>query len=215
MRASVWWTGHSSTGSPSDPRVFYRSGVISRHNSKDSRTDTPRVNRQITIPQIRVIGPDGDQLGIMSPRDAMSIAYESGLDLVEVAPKARPPVCRIMDYGKYRYQQSKRKSSSKSAQVEIKTIRLGAKTDTHDLETKLRKAETFLSKGNKVKLELRMRGREQAHAHRWSEKLLESAEQLSGVSTMTQRPNRSGRMITAMLEPLRNQNPNPNPKESS
>jgi len=135
----------------------------------------------------------------------MAIAYESGLDLVEVAPKARPPVCRIMDYGKYRYQQSKRKSSSRSAQVEIKTIRLGAKTDTHDLETKLRKAEKFLSKGNKVKLELRMRGREQAHAHRWAEKLMEIAEQLSEVSTMTQRPNRSGRMITAMLEPVRTQ----------
>ncbi|MEL6181445.1 MAG: translation initiation factor IF-3 [Myxococcota bacterium] len=186
--------------------MFKRSRAISRQNTKNGRTrdDAPRVNRQITIPQIRVIGPDGDQLGIMSPRDAMSIAYESGLDLVEVAPKARPPVCRIMDYGKYRYQQSKRKSTSKSAQVEIKTIRLGAKTDTHDLETKLRKAEQFLSKGNKVRFELRMRGREQAHAHRWAEKLLDIAEQLKEISTLTQRPNRAGRTITAMLEPVRN-----------
>ncbi len=142
----------------------------------------------------------------MTPRDAMAIADESGLDLVEVAPQAKPPVCRIMDYGKYRYQQSKRKSATKSSQIEIKTIRLGAKTDTHDLETKLRKAETFLSKGNKVKFVLRMRGREQAHAGRWVDKLNAIIVQLQGVGTAIQRPNREGRMITAMLEPIRNLN---------
>ena len=139
----------------------------------------------------------------MSPREAMAIAEERGFDLVEVAPQAKPPVCRIMDYGKYRYQQSKRKTTSKASQIELKTIRLGAKTDTHDLETKLRKAEKFLIKGNKVKFVLRMRGREQAHAHRWVEKLQGIIVDLKDVGTAIQRPNREGRMITAIIEPVR------------
>ena len=133
----------------------------------------------------------------------MAIAEERGFDLVEVAPMAKPPVCRIMDYGKYRYQQSKRKTTSKASQIELKTIRLGAKTDTHDLETKLKKAEKFLSKGNKVKFVLRMRGREQAHAGRWVEKLQVIIENLKDVGTAVQRPNREGRMITAIIDPVR------------
>lgn len=132
----------------------------------------------------------------------MGVARSQGLDLVEVAPNAKPPVCRIMDYGKYRYQQSKRKTASRSAQVELKTIRLGTKTDTHDIETKLNKARKFIEKGNKVKFVLQMRGREQAHASLWLEKLEEIIAELD-VGTVTKKPNREGRMITAIVEPGR------------
>lgn len=149
----------------------------------------------------------------MSPRDALGIAQSHGLDLVEVAPQAKPPVCRIMDYGKYRYQQSKRKTASKSAQVELKTIRLGTKTDTHDLETKLNKARRFIEKGNKVKFVLQMRGREQAHVPRWIEKLTELIQGIEDIGTITKSPSREGRMITAIVEPNR-QGSTPKPASS-
>ncbi|MBD3261095.1 MAG: translation initiation factor IF-3 [Candidatus Altiarchaeales archaeon] len=159
-----------------------------------------RVNHQIRIPQIRVIGSDGEQLGIMSPREALSLAEDQDYDLVEVAPKARPPVCRIMDYGKFRYDQSKKASGNKSSKSGLKTLKLRPKTDTHDLETLMRKARSFLEKGDKVKLVMQLRGREQAHTRLWIDKLNDLLYDLREVSNVIQTPRVEGRMITAMLE---------------
>ena len=163
--------------------------------------DQYRVNHQIRIPQIRVIGADGDQLGIMSPDEARDIAEDAGLDLVEVAPKAKPPVCRIMDYGKFRYEQSKKASASKAARVELKTLRMRPKTDTHDLQTILNKARKFLGKGDRVKFVMRMRGREQAHIGLWIDKMNDMVAEIDDVATVVQTPKVEGRMITAMVEP--------------
>lgn len=160
-----------------------------------------RVNHQIRFPQIRVIGAEGEQLGIMSPDEAREAAAAEGLDLVEVAPQARPPVCRIMDYGKYRYEQSKKASAAKAARVEVKMITLRPKTDTHDLETKLTKVRKFLEKGDRVKFVMRLRGRERAHMDLWFAKLREILSMISDVCVVTQPPQEEGRTITASVEP--------------
>ncbi|MDX9724548.1 MAG: translation initiation factor IF-3 [Myxococcota bacterium] len=160
-----------------------------------------RINHQIRIPQIRVIGPEGDQLGLMSPDEARAIAEEQGLDLVEVAPKAKPPVCRIMDYGKFRYEQSKKAAASKAARVDLKTLRMRPKTDTHDLETLVRKARGFLEKGDRVRFVMRLRGREQSHCDLWIKKLGEVMTELGDIATVVQTPRLEGRMITATVEP--------------
>ena len=162
--------------------------------------DAHRVNRQIRISPIRVIGPDGEQLGVMSNDEGRAAADEYGLDLVEVAPNSRPPVCRILDYGKYKYELSKKKASSKSDRVEIKTIRLRPKTDDHDLNTKLRKAVAFLDAGNPVKFVMRMRGRENAFADRWIGLMNEFLAHLENVQIKS-RPHVEGRAITAIVEP--------------
>lgn len=161
-----------------------------------------RVNHQIRFPQVRVIGVDGEQLGIMSPDEARDIAANEGLDLVEVAPQARPPVCRIMDYGKFRYETSKRASAQKAARVEVKTITLRPKTDSHDLETKIKQARGFLAKGDRVKFVMRMRGRERAHTAMWFEKLNGILASIEDVATVSQRPAEEGRTIVAAVEPV-------------
>jgi translation initiation factor IF-3 len=148
-----------------------------------------------------VIGAEGEQLGIMTPDDARDVAEEAGLDLVEVASTAKPPVCRIMDYGKYKYEQSKKQSGSKVSKVELKTITMRPKTDTHDIETKTRRAREFLAKGDRVKFVMRLRGREHAHKDLWFIKLATILESLSDVSTISQRPQEEGRTITAGVEP--------------
>lgn len=124
-----------------------------------------QINEGIRDKEIRVISGDGEQLGIMSARDALKIAEERNLDLVKIAPQATPPVCKIMDYGKYRFEQAKREKEAKKNQrvVEIKEIRLSLNIDTHDFETKVGHAKRFLNSGNKVKVSIRFRGREMAH----------------------------------------------------
>lgn len=169
---------------------------------REPTRDAHRVNRQIRVPQVRVIGPEGEQLGILTPDEARDIAGEHGLDLVEVAARANPPVCRIMDYGKYKYDQAKKDAKAKSSKIEVKTITMRPKTDTHDLETKIRKARGFLEKGDRVKFVMRLRGREHAHKPLWYEKLDEILNGLKDVATTTQRPQDEGRTITAMVEPI-------------
>ncbi len=163
------------------------------------------MNHRIRAPRIRVIDPDGEQLGIMTPDDGREKADEFGLDLVEVAPKADPPVCRIMDYGKFKYQQSKKKASSKSDRVELKTFRMRPNIGDHDLDVKLKHATDALEKGDQVKLIMRMRGRERAFTDRWIERLNEVIEQLSEQVerdvAVTQKPKVEGRQIAAMIEP--------------
>ena len=123
------------------------------------------INEEIKLKEVRLVGSEGEQLGVCSSRDALEKAYAVGLDLVLIAPTANPPVCRIMDYGKYRFEQTKREKEAKKNQhvVEIKEIRLSLGIDTHDFETKVNHAKRFLTSGNKVKVSIRFRGREMAH----------------------------------------------------
>ncbi len=141
----------------------------------------------------------------MTPDEAREKAEEFGLDLVEVAPKARPPVCRIMDYGKYQYEQSKKKSASRSNRVQLKTVQFRPNTDDHDLEVKLKRAKRFISKGNQVKFVVRMRGRERAYSDRWVEQLGELIEEFQEEYDtdikVVSRPRAEGWRIQAIVEP--------------
>lgn len=163
----------------------------------------PRINRRIRAPEVRVIDPEGEQLGILDLDDALDRADEFGLDLVEVAPQANPPVCRIMDFGKYKYQQKKRNAESKkkSSRVELKEVKFRPKTDSHDIETKLRHARKFLEARNRVKFTVMFRGRELAHPEIPREMLLECAEALADVADMEQGPRMEGRNMTMFLSP--------------
>ena len=158
-----------------------------------------RINHQIRIPQIRVVDEEGEQLGVMSPADARKIAEERGLDLVEVAPNARPPVCRIMDYGRFRYEQ--KKNQKKQVQVQTKILKLRPKTDQHDLQTKLRHARRFLEAGNRVRFVVRMRGRERAVTDRWITQLIDLTDQLKDVGITVGRPALEGGGVTSTVEP--------------
>lgn len=163
----------------------------------------PRINRRIRAPELRVIDPEGEQLGILSLDDALERAETYGLDLVEVAPQAKPPVCRIMDFGKYKYQQKKRSAESKkkSSRVELKEVKFRPKTDSHDIETKLRHARRFLEARNRVKFTVMFRGRELAHPEIPRDMLYECAKALADVADMEQSPRMEGRNMTMLLTP--------------
>ncbi|MDP2683582.1 MAG: translation initiation factor IF-3 [bacterium] len=140
-----------------------------------------RINEQIRVPEVRVIDNAGEQLGVKNTRDAIELASSLDLDLIEVSPLAEPPVCKIMDYGSYQYQQDKkdRKQKAKQKKIEVKGIRLTLKIGPNDLETRRNQAIKFLSKGNKVKIDLILRGREKAHAGRAQEIMLSFADSLA------------------------------------
>ena len=159
------------------------------------------INEQIRDKEIRLIGENGEQLGIMSPRDAMKMAEEAGLDLVKIAPTAKPPVCKIVDYGKYKYEQVRREKEAKKKQhvIEVKEIRLSPNIDTNDLNTKINNARKFLTKGDKVKITLRFRGREMAHMNQSKHILDDFAQALSDVAVIEKAPKVEGRSMTMFL----------------
>jgi len=159
------------------------------------------INEQIRDKEVRLIGEDGEQLGIMSSKEAMKLAEEAGLDLVKIAPTAKPPVCKIVDYGKYKYEQVRREKEAKKKQkvIEIKEIRLSPNIDTNDLNTKINAARKFLSKGDKVKITLRFRGREMAHMNNSKHILDDFAESLSDVAVIEKAPKVEGRSMTMFL----------------
>ena len=159
------------------------------------------INEQIRDREVRLIGADGEQLGIVSSREAQKIADEAGLDLVKIAPNAKPPVCKVIDYGKYRYEQARKEKDAKKKQktVELKEIRLSPNIDTNDLNTKMNAAKKFLAKGNKVKITLRFRGREMAHMNSSKYILDEFAESLSDIATVDKAPKVEGRSMTMFL----------------
>ncbi|MFU8803919.1 MAG: translation initiation factor IF-3 [Bradymonadaceae bacterium] len=163
----------------------------------------PRVNRRIRATEVRVIDPDGEQLGIMSVDDALERAEGFGLDLVEVAPNAKPPVCRIMDYGKYKYQQKKRTAEArkKTSRVELKEVKLRPKTDEHDFQTKLRRARGFLEENNKVKITVMFRGREITHPEIARDMLQRAAEILADAAQIEQSARMEGRNMIMYLSP--------------
>jgi translation initiation factor IF-3 len=155
------------------------------------------------VREVRVIDENGEQLGILPTRQALDIARERGLDLVEVAPNAIPPVCRLMDYGKFRYEQSRRDRESRKNQktTDLKEVRIKPKIDEHDLATKSRQAQRFLEEGDKVKLTVMFRGREMAHPDIGRDLLLQLAEQVGSVGLVEQPPRLEGRNMTMMLAP--------------
>ena len=162
-----------------------------------------RTNERIRVREVRVIDENGEQLGILPTRQALDTARERGLDLVEVAPNAIPPVCRMMDYGKYRYEQSRRDRESRKNQktTELKEVRMKPKIDDHDLATKGRQAMRFLEDGDKVKLSVMFRGREMAHPDIGRDLLLQMADQVGSVAIVEQPPRLEGRSMTMMLSP--------------
>ena len=159
------------------------------------------INEQIRDREVRLVGEDGEQLGIMSAREAQAKADEAGLDLVKIAPNAKPPVCKIVDYGKFKYEQTRREKEAKKKQhvIEIKEIRLSPNIDTNDLNTKVNNARKFLSKGDRVKVTLRFRGREMAHMQSSKHILDDVAEMLSDVAVVEKAPKVEGRSMTMFL----------------
>jgi translation initiation factor IF-3 len=151
------------------------------------------------VREVRVIGADSEQLGVMSPEDALIKAREAGLDLVEVAANSRPPVCRIMDYGRYKYEQKKKKSSKQSHAASLKEIKLRPGTDLHDLQFKLNNARKFLMEGDKVKVTVMFRGREMVHVNRGRSKLNQVKELLGSLAKMENPPRMEGRFMSMIL----------------
>lgn len=159
------------------------------------------INEEIRDKEIRLIGVDGEQLGIMSTKEALKISAEHDLDLVKIAPQAQPPVCRIMDYGKYRFEQAKREKEAKKNQkvIDVKEIRLSLNIDTNDFNTKVNHAVKFLKAGNKVKVSLRFRGREMAHSELGKASIEKFAQACSEYGIVSKEPKLEGRSIVLFL----------------
>ena len=159
------------------------------------------INGQIRDKEVRLIGEDGEQKGIMPIKEAMRLAQEVELDLVKIAPKAQPPVCKIIDYGKYRYELARKEKEAKKKQktVEVKEVRLSPNIDTNDLNTKVNNAKKFISKGNKVKITLRFRGREMAHVQQSKHILDDFAELLKDIAVVEKQPKLEGRSMSMVL----------------
>lgn len=159
------------------------------------------INEQIRDREVRLIGENGEQLGIMSSRDAQLKADEAGLDLVKIAPTAKPPVCKIIDFGKFRYEQTRREKDAKKKQktIELKEVRLSPNIESNDMNTKTGSARKFLEKGNRVKVTLRFRGREMAHMNQSKHILDDFAKALEDIATVEKTPKVEGRSMTMVL----------------
>ena len=159
------------------------------------------INEQIRDKEVRLIGEDGEQLGIMSSKEALALADEAGLDLVKIAPTAKPPVCKIIDYGKFRYEQTRKEKEAKKKQkiIELKEVRLSPNIDSNDLKTKATSARKFLEKGDKVKVTLRFRGREMAHMNQSKHILDDFAQSLEDVAVIEKPAKVEGRSMTMVL----------------
>ena len=163
------------------------------------------INEEIRDKEVRLIDENGQQLGVVSSRDALSMAVEKNLDLVKIAPQSKPPVCKIMNYGKYRFDQIKREKEAKKKQktMEVKEVRLSPNIDDHDLNTKLKNAAKFLEKGDKVKVSVRFRGREMTHTDIGREVLNQFAQGISEVGSVEKAPKMEGRSMVMFLMPKR------------
>ena len=162
-----------------------------------------QLNEEIRDKEVRLIGADGAQLGIMSSADAQRLAYEKDLDLVKIAPNAVPPVCKIMDYGKFRFEQMKKEKEAKKNQrvVEVKEVRMSPNIDTNDFNVKLKNAQKFLKEGNRVKVTVRFRGREMAHTSIGEVLLKQFGESCAEIATVEKNPKLDGRLMTMFLSP--------------
>ena len=178
------------------------------NNQRDIRGRRPgeeftRTNQQIRVPAVRCLLPDGTQLGVVATRDALAKAQQMGLDLVEISPNAQPPVCKIMDYGKWKYEEDRRKKEARKnqARTQLKEVKFHANTDVGDYQLKMRNIRAFLADGNKVKLTLMFRGRENAHKELGEEVLQRVCADLADVANVEQEPKVVGRSCTGLLAP--------------
>lgn len=175
-------------------------------NREEKAISDLQINEQIRDREVRLVGENGEQLGLMSARDAQEKAREAGLDLVKIAPRATPPVCKIIDYGKYRYEQVRRQKEARKKQkiVEIKEVRLSPNIDVNDMNTKMTSARKFLEKGNKVKVTLRFRGREMAHMQASRHILEDFAKDCADIAAVDKPIKQEGRSLTMILSAKKN-----------
>ena len=176
------------------------------HNAPPQRDTGPRINDKIRAPEIRLIGADGENVGVVSPSRAMDMAADAGLDLVEISPNANPPVCKIMDYGKFKYETQKKEAEARKKQkiIEIKEVKFRPNTDTHDYDVKMKNVFKFLDNGDKVKVTLRFRGREMAHQNLGRELLERVAEDTKEIGRVENFPKMEGRQMVMLIGPLPN-----------
>lgn len=190
-----------------DHRTIERTTPIARrpHNAPPTRDTGPRVNDRIRAPEIRLIGAEGENAGVVTPARALQMAEEAGLDLVEISPNATPPVCKIMDFGKFKYEQQKRESEARKKQktIEVKEVKFRPNTDTHDYEVKMRNVFKFLENGDKVKVTLRFRGREMAHQNLGRELLERVASDTREYGKVENFPKMEGRQMVMLIGPTR------------
>ncbi|XDB00250.1 translation initiation factor IF-3 [Sulfitobacter sp. LCG007] len=174
------------------------------HNAPPTRDTGPRVNEKIRGGDIRLIGADGENVGVVSPDRALEMAEEAGLDLVEISPNAKPPVCKIMDFGKYKYETQKREAEARKKQktIEIKEVKFRPNTDTNDYDVKMRNVFKFLENGDKVKVTLRFRGREMAHQNLGRELLERVAADTKDIGRVENFPKMEGRQMVMLIGPL-------------
>ena len=168
-----------------------------------SRSDGPRVNHQINVPQVRLVREDGTMVGVVSTREAINMAADAGLDLVEVSPNATPPVCKILDLGKFKYEEQKRKNEARKKQkvIEVKEIKLRPGIDTHDYDVKMRSIHRFLEEGDKVKVTMRFRGREMAHQELGAKVLDRVKADLDAIAKVESAPKMEGRQMIMVISP--------------
>ena len=180
--------------------LFWRYKTISTNNSKDLP-----INEEIKVPEVRVIGADNEQLGVMKIEDARTYAYNNGVDLVLIAPAATPPVCRAIDYGKFCFERDKKEKEAKKKQVvvKLKEIQLSCRIEQHDFETRVNQAKKFLTDGNKVKAVVRFKGREMAHTELGREVIMKFMEALSQFGASEKKPTLDGRYMSVTLSPVK------------
>ncbi len=168
-----------------------------------SKQQEQQINEEIRDPEIRLISEDGEQLGIMSSEEALALAAEKDLDLVKIAPTANPPVCKIMDYGKFRFEKAKKEKEARKNQkiIEIKEIRLSLNIDTHDFDFKLKNARKFIAEGNKLKVSIRFRGREMAHPELGTEIMDKAVQALEDVAVVDKPAKLEGRQMLMFMSP--------------
>ena len=185
-----------------------RTTTIARrpHNAPPVRNTGPRINEHIRAPEIRLIGAEGENVGVVSPERAVEMAIDAGLDLVEISQNATPPVCKIMDFGKFKYEQQKRESEARKKQkiIEVKEVKFRPNTDTNDYDVKMRNVMRFLEAGDKVKVTLRFRGREMAHQNLGRELLERVADDVEGTGKVENMPKMEGRQMVMLIGPLPN-----------
>ncbi|MCC7274298.1 MAG: translation initiation factor IF-3 [Alphaproteobacteria bacterium] len=165
--------------------------------------DGPRVNNEIRVPRVRLVNERGDMVGVVTTVEALGMAEEAGLDLVEVAPNADPPVCKILDFGKYKYEEQKKKNEARKKQkvIEVKEIKLRPGIDDHDYDVKMRAMQKFIEEGDKVKVTLRFRGREMAHQDLGLQVLMRVRDDLDPVAKVEQMPRLEGRQMVMVMSP--------------
>ena len=171
---------------------------------RKNRPKGPRSNNRITSPDVQVIGSDGENLGILNLHDAISRAKDVGLDLIEIAPNTKPPVCKIMDMGKYKYDAQKKanKAKKKQKKIELKEIKLRPVTETHDYDFKVKNAKKFITKGDKVKFTIKFKGRELQHSHLGNELMNKIKEDMKDVGKVEMDPKFEGKQMTMVIQPL-------------